>query len=63
MNWTSTVLGAVLGIGCVLVYRGIRAMRNKEFGDVARRKGFWPLNTGLALIALSAVLIVQLTGG
>jgi len=63
MNWVSTVLGAVLGIGCVFIYRGIRTMRNKELNDAARRKGFWPFNTGLALIAVSMVLIIQFRGG
>jgi hypothetical protein len=63
MNWDSTVLGAILGVGCVFVYRGIGVLRNKELEATARRKGFWPLNAGLALIAVSAVLIVRLKGG
>ena len=63
MNWVSTVLGSLLGIGCVFIYRGIGKVRNKELSNAARRKGFWPLNAGLALIAVSMVLIIQLRGG
>ena len=63
MNWVSTVLGAILGIGCVFIYRGIRTMRNKELNDAGRRKGLWLLNAGLALIAVTMVLIVQFRGG
>ncbi|MGB0577809.1 MAG: hypothetical protein ACPGPC_16920 [Alphaproteobacteria bacterium] len=63
MNWDSTVLGAILGIGCVFVYRGIGTLRNKEIEEKARRKGFWPLNAGLALIAVSMVLFARLKGG
>ena len=63
MNWVSTVLGALLGIGCLFIYSGIRTMRNKELSNDARRKGFWPLNGGLALIAVSMVLFIQFRGG
>jgi hypothetical protein len=62
MNWDSTVLGAILGLGCVFVFRGVGTLRNKELDATARRKGFWPLNAGLTLIAVSAVLIVRLKG-
>ena len=63
MNWDSTVLGAVLGLGCVFVFRGIGTLRNKDLDDSMRRKGYWPFNAGLALIAVSIFLIIRVQGG
>ena len=63
MNWESTGFGVMLGLGCVFVFRGIGTLRNKELDATARRKGYWPLNAGLTLIAISAFLIVRLKGG
>ncbi len=58
----STVLGAILGIGCICVYRGIVKIRNKELDNSVRRGGFWPLNVGLILIAISMILLMQMKG-
>ncbi|MBI77173.1 MAG: hypothetical protein CMM53_05300 [Rhodospirillaceae bacterium] len=56
----STILGAFLGIGCICVYRGIIKLGNKKLESFERRRGFWPLNAGLILIAISMILLMQL---
>ena len=58
----SSILGALLGVGCICVYRGIIKLRNKKLDSSARRRGFWPLNAGLILIAVSMVLLMQVRG-
>lgn len=57
------VLGLALGGGALLSYRGFRKLTNKELDDASRRSGFWSLNGGLVLMAVSMVLIVQAKAG
>ena len=52
-NWVPMVLGMVLGAGVLLCFIGLRRMANKQLEDDKRKKGYWPLNGGLILIALS----------
>ncbi len=52
-NWVPMVLGMVLGAGVLLCFIGLRRMTNKQLEDDKRKKGYWPLNGGLILIALS----------
>lgn len=52
-NWVPTVLGMVLGAGVMLCFIGLRRMTNQQLEDAERKKGYWPLNGGLILIALS----------
>ncbi|MBK17917.1 MAG: hypothetical protein CMM52_03645 [Rhodospirillaceae bacterium] len=63
MDWDATILGAVFGVGCVFIWRGITVLRNQNIDDANRRKGFWPLNIGLLLAAISMFLIAQSKGG
>ena len=58
---SSAVLGALLGAGVLLVFMGIRTLTNKNYDDDRRKKGFWPLNAGLILAALSMYMMA--TGG
>ena len=60
MDWTPMVLGAVLGAGVLLGFAGLRTLMNKQLDDAARKRGFWPLNGGLILIAVSIYFMVQL---
>ena len=55
------VLGALLGAGVLLVFMGFRTLTNKSYDEVRRKKGFWPLNAGLILAALSMYMMA--TGG
>ncbi len=57
-----TVLGLALGSGVLLIFYGVRRLMNKELDEAARRKGFWPLNAGLILAAVSMYLMVQAKG-
>ena len=49
------LLGVLLGAGALLAWRGFRIVTDKARDAAARRKGFWWLNGGLVLIALSAL--------
>ena len=58
---SSAVLGALLGAGVLLVFMGFKTLTNKNYDEVRRKKGFWPLNAGLILAALSMYMMA--TGG
>lgn len=51
-----SLLGVLLGAGGLMAWRGFRLLSDRKRDDPARRTGFWWLNGGLALIALSVVL-------
>jgi hypothetical protein len=50
------VLGALLGAGLLLVVMGLRSLTNKALDEKSRKRGFWPLNAGLILAAVSMYL-------
>ena len=60
MSWTPIVLGVALGAGVLLVFTGLRTLINKPLEEAARKRGFWPINGGLVLIAVSVYFMVQL---
>lgn len=47
------VLGALLGAGLLLVVMGLRSLTNTALDEKSRKRGFWPLNAGLILAAVS----------
>ena len=49
------LLGVLLGAGALLTWHGFRIITGKTRDAAARRKGFWWLNAGLVLIALSVL--------
>lgn len=49
------LLGVMLGAGALLAWHGIRIIADKARDAGGRRKGFWWLNGGLVLIALSVL--------
>jgi hypothetical protein len=61
MTAAPAVLGAVLGAGVLLVFMGVRTLTNRNYEETRRKKGFWPLNAGLILAALSMYMMA--TGG
>ena len=63
MSWVPVVLGLALGGGALLTYRGFRTLTNKELEDAKRRSGFWSLNGGLVLMAVSMILMAQARSG
>ena len=58
-----TLLGAALGCGALLIFVGIRRLSNRKLDEAARRKGFWSLNAGLVLAAVSMYLMLQIRAG
>lgn len=58
MNVAPLVLGGLLGAGVLFVVMGLRTLTNQKLDDPARRRGFWPLNVGLLLVAVSVYLFV-----
>jgi hypothetical protein len=63
MSWTPIVLGLALGAGVWLGVAGLKTLMNKSLDDAARKRGFWPLNGGLILIAVSMYFMVQAKAG
>lgn len=57
MDTAPALLGALLGAGVLLVFMGARTLTNKNYDEGRRNKGFWPLNAGLLLAALSMYLM------
>ena len=60
MSWTPIVLGVALGAGVLVGFAGLRTLMNKQLEEAARKRGFWPINGGLVLIAVSVYFMVQL---
>lgn len=56
MEFAPPLMGASLGAGLLLVIMGFRTLTNKKLDDAARKRGFWPLNGGLILAAVSMYL-------
>lgn len=53
MDYTAPLMGAALGAGLLLVVIGFRTLTNRNLDDAGRKRGFWPLNAGLILAAVS----------
>jgi len=63
LNWLPLVLGVMLGFGALLTWQGLRAVANQALAREQRRKGYWRLNGGLVLMALSAIAFGRLVRG
>ena len=62
MSPMPAILGAMLGAGALLIVMGIRTLSNARLADPARKRGFWPLNAGLILVAASMYLFATGAG-
>ena len=60
MQWAPYILGAALGAGSLLIFAGLRVLTNKRLDEAARKRGYWPLNGGLLLAAVSMYLMLEL---
>lgn len=60
MQWAPYILGAALGAGSLLILVGLRTLTNKRLDEAARKRGYWPLNGGLLLAAVSMYLMLEL---
>ncbi|MEC7490863.1 MAG: hypothetical protein VYA17_14885 [Pseudomonadota bacterium] len=58
MEVNSLILGAILGAGVLLIAMGLGNLANRKFDEEKRKRGFWPLNAGLILAAVSIYLFV-----
>lgn len=56
-------LGLMLGLGGLLTWQGLRTLINRDLADADRRKGFWRLNAGLVLVAVSVIAFGQAVRG
>lgn len=56
MELNSLILGAILGAGVLLIAMGFGNLTNRKFDEEKRKRGFWPLNAGLILAAVSIYL-------
>jgi len=62
MNWESIIPGLLLGFGAVLIWKGFRTLTDKSLDNDVRRRGFWPLNGGFLLVAVSIVVVMRFGG-
>ena len=53
MDHGPALLGVLLGAGLLLIVMGFRTLTNQKLQESARKRGFWPLNAGLILAAVS----------
>jgi|TARA_Y100000994_G_scaffold112891_1_gene93024 hypothetical protein len=53
MDHGPALLGVLLGAGLLLIVMGFRTLTNQKLEESARKRGFWPLNAGLILAAVS----------
>lgn len=53
MDHSPALLGALLGAGLLLIVMGFRTLTNQKLAEAGRKRGFWPLNAGLILAAIS----------
>jgi hypothetical protein len=60
VQWAPYILGAALGAGSLLILVGLRTLTNKRLDEAARKRGYWPLNGGLLLAAVSMYLMLEL---
>ena len=53
----------MLGCGGLLTWLGFGTLINRDLADADRRKGFWRLNAGLVLVAVSVIAFGQAVRG
>ncbi len=56
MSAGPAILGALLGGGVLLIFMGVKTLTDKKRDDTGRKRGFWPLNAGLIMAAVSLYL-------
>lgn len=60
MSWAPYLLGTALGAGSLLIFAGMRRLMDRRLDEAARKRGFWPLNGGLVLAAVSVYLMSRI---
>ncbi|BBK43552.1 hypothetical protein STVA_35720 [Allostella vacuolata] len=54
-----TLLGLATGGGALLAWYGLQRLRDRDLPEARRRQGWWGVNLGLALVAVSMILFVR----
>lgn len=57
MDHGPALLGVLLGAGLLLIVMGFRTLTNQKLEATDRKRGFWPLNAGLILAAVSMYML------
>jgi tetrahydromethanopterin S-methyltransferase subunit D len=57
-EWWPYVWGALGGIGVLLVYYGLKRVREAKRPDPERRQGLWMVNAGIVCLAASMALAI-----
>jgi hypothetical protein len=55
-EWWPYLWGALGGIGVLLVYYGVKRVRDKARSESERRQGLWMVNAGVLCFAASLAL-------
>ena len=63
VDWRAATFGILLGVGALLIFRGLRAVTDKSLDENGRRRGMWTLNGGIALVAVSMLGITLIVPG
>ncbi len=63
VDWRAATFGILLGVGALLIFRGLRAVTDKSLDENGRRRGMWTLNGGIALVAVSTLGITLIVPG
>ncbi len=63
VDWRAATFGILLGVGALLIFRGLRAVTDKSLDENGRRRGKWTLNGGIALVAVSMLGITLIVPG
>lgn len=63
VDWRAATFGILLGVGALLIFRGLRTVTDKSLDDTVRRRGMWTLNGGIALVAVSMLGITFIVPG
>jgi len=56
--WFPYLLGALGGLGVLLVYYGLKRVTDKARPDTQRKQGLWMVNGGVVALAVSMALII-----
>lgn len=55
----AALFGAMLGGGVLLCWYGLQRLRQRDLPEGKRRQGWWGVNLGLALVAVSMILFLR----
>ena len=63
VDWRAATFGILLGVGALLIFRGLRAVTDKSLDENGRRRGMLTLNGGIALVTVSMLGITLIVPG